>query len=99
MEVMEATVNDLAADAGEKPHASALELPAAVVTTTPASCMVAMASLMAWLKPPPRDMLATAGLTWFSATQFMPPITDAQEPPPAQSNTRTPWRVAARATP
>ena len=49
--------------------------------------------------PPPRLMLATAGLAWFWVTQSTPMMTPALEPDPLQSTTRTAWRVTPSATP
>ena len=39
--------------------------------------------------PPPRLMLATAGLAWFCLTQSTPAITPDVEPEPEQLRTRT----------
>src|SRR5688572_20558671 len=48
--------------AGEKLQALALELPAATATKTPALARLFTAALTLDEKPPPSDMLATAGL-------------------------------------
>ena len=49
--------------------------------------------------PPPRLMLATAGLWWFPVTQSTPEMTPDQEPLPVQSRTRTGWSDTPFATP
>lgn len=48
--------------AGEKLQAFALELPAATATKTPALARLLAAAFTLDESPPPRDMLATAGL-------------------------------------
>jgi hypothetical protein len=62
------------------------------------------ASSTVWFAPPPRDMLATAGLrdgvAWTSlVTQSMPAITPAKVPEPAQFRTRTATSFTSFATP
>ena len=54
---------------------------------------------MAWLAPPPRLMLATAGLTAFAVTQSMPAMTPELEPLPLHPSTLTPVIGAPGATP
>src|SRR5438067_1365113 len=49
--------------------------------------------------PPPSDMFATAGLTWFALTQSTPAITSEFRPMPAQLRTRTPCSETPFATP
>jgi hypothetical protein len=49
--------------------------------------------------PPPRLMLATAGVTWFCVTQSIPATTPDVVPAPVQSRTRTGWIVTFLATP
>ena len=49
--------------------------------------------------PPPRLMLATAGLEWFWVTQSTPAITPEFVPDPWQFRTRTAWMVTCFATP
>src|SRR5690349_17936435 len=49
--------------------------------------------------PPPSDMLATAGLTWFAVTQSIPPTTPAVVPEPEQFSTLTATTLAAFARP
>ena len=63
-----ATVVAVGALAGEERQASWLELPAATATNTPFVVIFATASLIACEKPPPRDMLATAGRAVVPAT-------------------------------
>ena len=62
------------------------------------------ASLVAWLKSPPRDMLITERavrplLRAFDTAQSMPARTPELEPEPAELSTLTPIRVVAFATP
>ena len=96
------------AEAGEAPHASALELPAATTNGMPdASTAEFTASLSAVLKPPPRDMLATHLLVFPEAilsaqstfTRSTPAMTPEYEPDPLQLRTFTATRLTFLATP
>jgi hypothetical protein len=80
-------------------HAFALLVPAATANVTPAVTALVTALFSAVLKPPPNDMLATAGFTAFARTQSMPAMTWLYEPLPAQFSTRTATRLTALATP
>src|SRR5204862_6525030 len=98
------TVIAAAARAGEVVQAStalpfASPLPAATQKTTPALTAPVTASSSACDAPPPRDMLATAGLIAFCATQFTPAMTPELVPEPLQSSTRTATSVTPLATP
>jgi hypothetical protein len=97
--VVEPVVIALAARAGELPHASALLLPAATATGTPELLRLLTALSSALDAPPPKLMLATAGLMWFCVTQLTPAITPDVDPEPLQSKTRTPLSSALFATP
>src|SRR5690349_12737736 len=78
------TVTAAGRRAGEKAHASAVLLPAATATVTPALIAPCTASSSGWKAPPDRLMLATAGRTAFCATQLTPLITVAALPLPRQ---------------
>src|SRR5437660_1218613 len=98
------TVMAAAARAGEVVQAStalpaASPLPAATQKTTPALTAAVTASSSACEAPPPRDMLATAGLMALLATQFTPAMTPEFVPEPLQSRTRTATSVTPLATP
>src|SRR5205085_6022975 len=98
------TVIAAAARAGDVVQAStalpaASPLPAATQKTTPALTAPVTASSRACDAPPPRDMLATAGLMAFCATQFTPAITPAFVPEPEQLRTRTAMSETPFATP
>src|SRR3954453_6460925 len=84
---------------GEVLQASWFSFPAATASTTPALVMRVAASFTAWLKPPPSDMLATAGSTRLFVTQSIPAITPELVPLPEQSSTRTAMSVTPFATP
>src|SRR6266571_3461828 len=94
-----ATVNTPLAPAGDELHASALSFPAATARNTPEFQRFVTAVLSAAELPPPSDMLATAGLSWFAVTQSTPAITSELRPMPAQLSTRTPCRDTPLATP
>ena len=82
------------------PCPTALPLPAATTTVTPALTAVFTAPSMASEVPPPsRLMLTTAGRTAFAATQSMPATTCAVDPTPWQLSTRTATRDTFLATP
>src|ERR1041384_6441125 len=57
------------------------------------------ASSIGVLAPPPRLMLATAGLRWFAVTQSTPATTWATVPEPEQLSTRTAYNCTPLATP
>src|SRR5512138_3178595 len=98
-EAVAPTVMAFGVEAGEYEQALAELLPAAMPKVTPAAMALVTASLTAWLKPPPKLMLAAAGATWLAATQSMPAMTPDQVPEPPQSSTRTEWSVAFWAKP
>src|SRR5881628_2183128 len=84
-----ATVKTLGAPDGDSVQASTLSFPAATARNTPEFQRL----VTAWSSAgdlPPRDMFATAGLTWFADTQSTPAITSELRPRPAQLSTRTP---------
>src|ERR1043166_8160709 len=88
------TVMAAAARAGEVVQASSglpatSPLPAAPQKTTPALTAAVTATSRDWETPPPKDMLATAGLMAFEATQLTQAMTPEFEPEPEQSRTRT----------
>src|SRR5438270_2274696 len=98
------TVIAAAARAGDVVHASCglpreSPLPAATQNTTPAFTAPVTASSSACDAPPPRDMLATAGLMAFCATQFTPAMTPEFVPEPWQLRTRTATSETPLATP
>jgi hypothetical protein len=66
---------------------------------TPEAIELATALSSAVLAPPPRLMLATAGLRAFWVTQLTPAMTPAFVPLPEQFSTRTPTRLTCLATP
>ena len=76
-----------------------MSLPAATTTVTPLLTALATASSIAVLAPPPSDMLATAGLFVWAATQSDPAITPLLLPDPLQPSTRTGTKVVPLATP
>jgi hypothetical protein len=78
---------------------SVLPLPAAIAYVIPELIELRTALSIAVLAPPPRLMLATAGLTALAVTQSMPPTTCALVPLPEQLSTRTPTSCTALATP
>src|SRR5213595_312595 len=94
-----ATVKTLGAPDGDSVQASTLSFPAATARNTPECQRLVTAWSSACDLPPPSDMFATAGLTWFADTQSTPAITSELRPMPAQLNTRTPWRETPFATP
>ena len=91
------------ARAGDCVHASAVELPAATTTVTPAVVRLATELSSGVEMPPPRLMLTTIGrdgLACFCcSTQSRPAITPDDEPEPEQSSTRTPTSETPFATP
>ena len=97
--VDDATVVAAPALDGEKLHALALLLPAATAMNTPAFDRLVVAVLSDEEKPPPSDMLATAGLMWFTRTQSRPAMIPEVDPDPLQLSTRTPRSIAPFATP
>ena len=99
MEVVAPTVTALAGRAGDCVQASTLLLPAAATTVTPALCKLLTAVSVADEAPPPRLMLATAGLMWLARTRSMPATTPEFEPEPEQLRTRTPRSMTPLATP
>src|SRR6185295_14830992 len=84
-----ATVMAVGVRAGDTVHASRLLLPAAIAYVMP----LLTEFVTAWSRegdgPPPRLMLATAGLMTCEVTQLMPAMTPATVPDPEQSSTRT----------
>src|SRR6266571_3319564 len=94
-----ATVKTLGAPDGDSVQASTLSFPAATARNTPACQRLVTARSSADDLPPPSDMFATAGLTWFAVTQSTPAITSELRPMPAQLSTRTPCSETAFATP
>src|ERR1700704_4131169 len=87
---------------GELLHASAVLLPAATAKVIPALTAFATAVFREGDNPPPRLMLAAAGvpLVWWSeAAQLIPAITPEVVPDPLQSSTRTATRFAFFAIP
>ena len=80
-------------------QAFALLLPAATAIVTPLLTAPATAAFTDEEKPPPSDMLATAGRSGLLATQSMPAITPLQLPEPLQSSTRTGVSVTCLAMP
>ena len=97
--VVEPTVIALAARAGEVPQASALLFPAATAIGTPEFARLFTAVSSALEAPPPKLMLATAGLMWLFVTQSTPAITPEFDPEPEQLSTRTPRNSELLATP
>src|SRR5262245_3345316 len=97
--VVEPTVIAFAARAGDVLQAFALLLPAATAIGTPEFARLFTAVSSAVEMPPPKLMLATAGLMWFAVTQSTPEITPEVEPEPLQSSTRTPRSNELLATP
>src|SRR5436190_10635994 len=98
------TVMAAGARAGEVVQAStalplASPLPAATHMTTPALTAPVIESSTACDAPPPRDMLATAGLMALVATQFTPAMTPEFVHEPLQSSTRTASSETPLATP
>ncbi len=85
--------------AGDLVEALVDSLPAATTKVTPEAMAPRTAASRALSAPPPRDMLATAGLTAFRATQSMPATTWAVVPEPELFSTRTPTTFAFLATP
>src|SRR5687768_10741358 len=88
-----------AALAGETLQAFPLSPPAPTDTNTPELARLLTAVLTADEKPPPTDMLATAGFTRFKRTQSTPAMTPAVVPEPVQLSTRTPCSRTWLATP
>ena len=97
--VVAPTVMAVLTRAGEKPLASAFELPAAIAYVTPDPIELRTAVSSADETPPPRLMLATAGPMWCPVTQSTPAITPDVVPDPEQLSTRTAKRRTAFATP
>src|SRR5262245_51601093 len=94
------TVIAVGTRAGEKLHASALELPDAIAyVTSPREMEFATASSRAASAPPPRLMFATAGLIALAVTQSMPATTWAVVPWPELFSTRTATRDTPLARP
>src|ERR1700736_4997398 len=71
-----------ATSAGDSVQASAPEFPAAIAYVTPDAIEFWMAVSSGAKAPPPRLMLATAGLMAFEVTQFTPLITPESLPSP-----------------
>ena len=84
---------------GEPAQALVFSLPAATAKVTPAAIAPFTAVSSAVEAPPPRLMLATAGLTWLCLTQSTPAMTPEFEPEPVQPRTRTGWTTALSAMP
>ena len=93
------TVIALARLAGEVEQAFVLPFPAATTYVSPDAMELDTATLAALLNPPPRLILATAGLMELAVTQFTPAMTCDQVPCPAQLRTRTARTYAFFATP
>src|SRR5436305_14751039 len=93
------TVKTLGAPDGDSVQASTLSFPAATARNTPEFQRLVTAWSSAGDLPPPSDMFATAGLTWFALTQSTPAITSELRPMPAQPSTTTPCSETAFATP
>src|SRR2546423_9634004 len=87
--VVEPTVIAAATRAGDCVQASVLLLPAAIEYVTPELIELLTAVSSADDAPPPRLILATAGLMWFCVTQSTPEMTPEVLPDPLQSSTRT----------
>jgi hypothetical protein len=87
--------------AGENPQASALSLPAATTTTTPAFVTSSIAVFTEGLLPPPPKLaLTTPGLRFvFFFTQSSASIIQAKDPDPSSPKTFTEWSVDSLATP
>src|SRR6266542_3314128 len=85
--------------AGLKLQALALLLPAAMAYVTPELIELATALSNVVSMPPPRLMLATAGVTLLAVTQSMPAATCAVVPLPLQFRTRTATSCTPLATP
>ena len=99
VEVVEPTVIAFAARAGDELHALVLLLPAATAIGTPEFDRLLTAVSSAEEIPPPRLMLATAGLMRLTLTQSTPAITPEFDPEPLQLSTRTPRSNELFATP
>src|SRR5947208_6817557 len=94
-----ATVKTLGAPDGDSVQASTLSFPAATARNTPEFQRLVTAWSSADDLPPPSDMFATAGLTWFARTQSRPANTSEFRPMPAQLRTRTPCSETHFASP
>src|ERR687895_779481 len=94
-----AVVKTFDALAGETLQAFWLSLPAATATNTPAFARFVVAALSVDENPPPSDMFATAGLTWFVRSQLSALMMPEVEPLPEQLSTRRPRSRTAFATP
>src|SRR5438132_1428002 len=88
--VVAPTVIAWATRAGESLHAFWFSLPAAIPYVTPELIERTTAASRVLSAPPPRLMLATAGLIALAVTQSMPATTPEVLPLPLQSSTRTP---------
>src|SRR5688500_6316251 len=97
--VVEPTVMAFTARAGDELQAFVLLLPAATTMATPELDRLLTALSSAVDAPPPRLMLATAGLMRLFRTQSTPAITPEVDPEPEQLSTRTPRSNALLATP
>src|SRR5207248_7046461 len=97
--VVEPTVMACGTLAGEKRHASALLLPAAMPYVTPDAIDRCTGESSVVEIPPPRLMFATAGLIACDVTQSTPATTPAVVPEPWQLSTRTPTSCTALASP
>src|SRR5262245_42915257 len=97
--VDEATVVVFAALAGDVLHASWFSFPAATATKMPDEARLFTAELSDEENPPPRLMLATAGLMPFVASQFNAEMMPDVEPEPLQLSTRTARSFTDFATP
>src|SRR5687767_7336136 len=97
--VVDPTEMTFAARAGEELQALALAFPAATAKVTPALTALLTALSSAVEAPPPRLMLATAGLMWLARTQSTPAMTPEFVPEPEQLSTRTARSIELLATP
>ncbi len=97
--VVAPTVTAAATRDGEPLQALVFSLPAATAKVTPALIALPTAVSRAEEGPPPRLMLATAGLTCFCRTQSTPAMTPELVPEPSQPSTRTGCTTALSAMP
>ena len=101
MLVVAPTVIACGARAGDALQASPPSLPAATAKDTPSAMPFCTAASSVIEMPPPRLMLATAGVpaAWLPTTQLTPAMTPDVEPEPEQLRTRTGTRLTPLATP
>ena len=97
--MLDPTVIASATLAGEEVDALAFALPAAIEYVTPEAIELRTALSSAVDTPPPRLMLATAGLMRLAVTQSTPAMTPDVEPEPLQLSTRTANKRTLLATP